>query len=152
MIHLKKKFIVPLITVCFIFTGINVYAAALNTNILEIIKNGYAMVQSYFIQSTDNEFNNIQDESEADIQQYINSATDKSISNIQQHMNNEIQRANSEVNAHIDDMKNELETVMASEENNTKKQITNEVNKNIEEVKSTLDKDLEKILKEQLKK
>lgn len=149
---LNKKIILSLISICFLMTSVNVYAATLNTNILELIKAGYASIQTYFTQSADNELSNVQKEKESDIQQYINSSSDKSISNIQQHMNNELARADSEVNTHVNEIKKQLDSAMANEEDNVKKQITNEVNQNIDDIKATLDKDLEKIIKDKLKK
>lgn len=149
----KKKFVVSLLVALTLMGSTQAYAAtALNTNIIALIKDGFTSITAYFMQSTEQEVAKIETDSSNDIKQYIDTASKQTISDIETHKNNEVARADKEIDTYTGELKKQLDTVVNDEETKTKQQITDKINSNVASIKSDLDKDMEKYIKELLKK
>lgn len=149
----KKKFIMSLLVALILMGSTQVYAATvLNTNIISLIRDGFNSITAYFMQSTDQEISKIDTDSSGDIKQYIDTTSQQTISDIEAHKNNEVTRADKEIDTYTAELKKQLDAVVNDEKNKTKQQITEKINSNIASIKSDLDKDMEKYIKELLKK
>ena len=150
---LKKKAIVSLLIAITLFGSTQAYAAtALNTNIISLIKDGFRSITAYFMQITDQEAAIIETDSSDDLEQYIDAAAKQTISDIETHKNTEVARADNEIDTYTDELKKQLDTVVTDENNKTKQQITDKINSDVRNIKSELDKDMEKYIKDLLKK
>ena len=149
----KKKYIVSFIIALALMGGTQAYAAtALNTNILALIKDGFRSITVYFVQTTDQEVVKIETDGTNDMKQYIDTASKQTVSDIETHKNREVARADKEIDTYTNELKKQLDIVINDEKNKTKQQITDKINNDVTRIKSDLDRDMEKYIKELLKK
>ncbi len=149
----KNKFFVSLLVVLALMGSTQAYAAtALNTNIINLIRDGFSSITAYFMLSTDQEVTKIEADSSNDLKQYIDASSKQTVSDIEAHKNKEVARAEKEIDAYTSDLKKQFDTVVNDENNKAKQQITEKINNNVARIKSDLDKDMEKYIKDLLKK
>ena len=149
----KKKLFISFAISLLLMGSSQAYAATvLNTNILNLIKEGYSSITAYFMQTTEQEVIKIESDNSNDIKQYIDTTSKQTIRDIETYMNSEVTRADKEIDTYTNELKKQLDTIVNEEESKTKQQITQKINSNVESIKSDLNKDMEKYIKELIKK
>lgn len=150
---MKKKIITSFLIISIFTGGLQVYASSvLDTNIIGLIKSGFAIIQEYFIDNTNEQIQETKTNNTVNLENYISGLTNQKIKNIEVHIDGEINRANTELDSYVNKIKTELDSIMTGEEKKINEQISKKVTHGISSIKKDLDKDLEKYIKQYVKK
>lgn len=150
---MKKKILMAMIVVTLLLGGVQVYAATfLDSNIISLITDGVNSIKSFYTTTANTETEKLNKQYKEKIGQYVNDKTNQVIKDIETHKTSEINRANQELNTYFNNMKNETDTVVNGQVKQAKDSITTTVNAGIQNSKAEMLKELEKQIKEKLKK
>lgn len=154
MNSMKKKAMITLISASALLGGAQAYATiVLDSNIVQLIRSGVATIQSYFVGDAKKSVTqDLKSDYQKKINDYVANKTNEIISDVENHKNNEISRANSELNTYFEAMKKDVDEAAQAEVQKAKDAVTEEVNKDIGSVKTEMMAELEKAIKNKMKK
>ena len=149
---MKKKLMTLTIIVTLAAWSVQVYAAnVLNTNLIDLIIGGFDSIKSYYSTVVDNDTTDLDEQFKNESAQYVNDKTEEILDELEIHKNNEITRTEQELNAYLESLKEELNTIYNGQVEDIKDDITDQTNDSIENIKQNITKELEKQIKEKLK-
>lgn len=150
---MKKKIIAITLSAILLLGSMQVFAATvLDTNILGLIRSGFESIRIYYQTVVNGEGDNLKSEYLDDVSSYVNGKADTSIKDIENHKNNELKRADQELQAYVDGIKSQVDTIVNDEVKKSKDEITKNVDSNVEAIKAAIDKEFEKQIKSKLNK
>jgi hypothetical protein len=150
---MKKKLLAGTISAVLLFGSIQAYAVTTHdTNIFNLITDGIGTIRDYYIAAADKDADSLEKQYTNKISQLVKDKTSKVIKEIETHKNNEVGRANQELDAYFKTLEKDVDTAADEQVKQTKSSITGKVNKNIEDIKTLMNIELEKNIKNILKK
>lgn len=149
---MKKKLISVTLSVVLLLGSMQVFAAtALDTNIINLIRNSFNSIRSYYQTAVNGESDSLKLKYLDNVSSIINDIFDTSAKDIENHKNNELKRADQELQAYVNEKKGQVDSIAKDEVKKSKDEITNNVNSNITDIKAAIDKEFEKQIKTKLK-
>lgn len=149
---MKKKLISITLSVVLLLGSVQVFAAtALDTNIINLIRNSFKSIRSYYQTAVNGESDNLKSKYLDNISSIVNDIFDTSAKDIENHKNNELKRADQELQAYVNEKKGQVDAIAKDEVKKSKDEISNNVNSNITDIKAAIDKEFEKQIKTKLK-
>lgn len=134
----KTLIMFSLVIVLMLGSG-QVYAStALDTNILNLIRQIFNENINAFDQTIYEETQKLADQKKDRFDSYIDVSTNKVIGNIENHIDLEINRANDELDSYIEELMRQMDGIMEDEENRLKELVTNHVDESIQVMKNYL--------------
>ena len=148
-ICMKRK-IVKSILFCFIIlvTSLQVYAASLNTNIVDLLNQ---MVDNMGIKYTQQVDEGVASETAMqnnDLSSYVNNSMQQADNTLKAHTQGELSRAYASVDSYSSELKTEAGDIINGQVNQKKKDITATIDNSITQAKQDIDKDFEKIIRD----
>jgi hypothetical protein len=125
-----------------------VYAAALNTNMLEMIKTGVESIQAFYSAKTNSDIAQVKSNYSGQVGRIVDDATASAVSQVETNQKEQVARADRELNAYVNEMKQMINSQVNQEVQAANQQVNSKVDKAIEDAK----KEIEKQFEEQLKK
>jgi hypothetical protein len=152
MKFLKTKVATVILTASLVLTGANVYAvSALDTNILNLIKDGVGSVSLYFTKEAKNEVENTAKEKKAELTTFIDKRSDQVITDLAKVKVEETERAKGELEAYYNELVDQTNAIFDSETSRASNNIKDTVSTEIEKAKANLEKELESEIEKKLK-
>lgn len=148
---MKKKLVSITIVTALVLGSMQVYAATvLDSNIIELIRNGFAAIKASYATETKKNMDEYNEQYKGIINQYVDSKSDDAISQIEDHKNKETARAEQELNTYLNSIRQEIDVLTNQQVKDSKDMITDEVNSGINKIKEEINKELEKQIKGKL--
>jgi hypothetical protein len=125
------------------------YAAlALDTNIIDLIKNGINMVTASQVASANTQSTAIEADYKTKLQESVTATKNNTANDLAQFTDTELTRARQELNAYLDEKKQQMNNVVAPQVELSKQDITKNVNAIIDAIKQRLDQEFQRQLTE----
>jgi len=147
----KKPLVAAIVAVGLLAGSAQAYAVTQNTSLLALVKSGIASIQSLFLKKTDDDLAALKDKYRNEVNGIADDAANKMMNGLSEYEKSEIGRADQAIGAHLNDVRNQLQSAIDQESAGVKKAITDRVDKGIADTNAELDKELEKALDNKLK-
>lgn len=149
-----KKKMISIASFLFIFSfSTHIYASTvLDSNLIDLIKLQVNNISSVFIEETADDMETIETKYLNETIEFVSSKTDSILIDLETHKNDELSRSTSELDAFMNQLENETNSVISEETEIAKNKITERVDSDIENIQNEILKQLEKEIKENMNK
>jgi uncharacterized membrane-anchored protein YjiN (DUF445 family) len=147
--HINKKLIISLLVATLLIGGGKAFASSgIFNDLINLIRDRFTTATDYFIQDTDQKNSQFLTEKTKDLKEHIDSTSSQTITDIEAHKNSEIARAEDEVEAYVNEFKNQMDDFVGEEKSKLQQKISEKIDKDVEKFKKDLKKDMDKYLKD----
>lgn len=146
---MKKKTVKLVLTALLMLVFcIQVYAAALNTNIVDLIRQAISNIHLNYVQIADQEMTDETAKQNNDLAEFFGNEKNRANEEILTHTQNELSRAKQEVDTYTETLKDETSALIDDETDKAKANITSRIDESLNKAKTTIEKEFEKIVRD----
>ncbi len=149
----NKRLLIVSVTFLFLLGSTQAYAAAvLDTNIINLIKNGVKMVADSQVVHANTQSTEIEADYKTKLQESVTETKDDAANELSQFTESELTRVRQELMAYLEEKKQQMNNVVDPQVELSKQDITTNINAIIDAIKQRLDQEFQKQLNESWKK